>query len=133
MIGDSTHEKHPSKQVKDLLAKADHWANFGTLTSLVSTAAYFIESTFVKRLPKWLSITTLGAVGVGIMGVLASYYYKFKAGKISIAEEGAGSDRPQEKKETCAACAHEAAAEAKSGGKQWTNAERNSTPAEMGR
>ena len=72
-------------QEKALLRKADQLSNFGTLTSLVSTAAYFAEQTFLKaKLSANVAKATLAAVGVGIATTLASYYYRYKAGKVAL-------------------------------------------------
>src|SRR5579871_3590535 len=102
-IEDKEHIKEQSRELERLVIRADHLANFGTLTSLVSTLAYFVESTFVKPLSKWISYPTIGAVLVGIGSVLASYYYKLKAGRIALyspAHIGADGDSSSEIKPT---------------------------------
>jgi hypothetical protein len=71
------------KEVEALTKKAQHLSDFGTLTSLVSTGAYMAEELFVKKLPRWLRVSTISAVGVGVAGIIASYYYRFKASALS--------------------------------------------------
>jgi hypothetical protein len=87
--GDEGKTKQELDESGKYLRRAYNLANFGTLTSLISTGAYFAEQRFMeaKKLPKRLVDVTIGAIGVGIAGVLASYYYSLKAGRIALEGE----------------------------------------------
>ncbi len=73
-----------SEALKKIVRKADHFSDFGTLTSLISTAFYFVEQALSKKLPKWVNNLSLGAVGVGIAAIFTSFYYRMKAGDIAL-------------------------------------------------
>ncbi len=84
MSADKNQIAEKSKELERLGKKADHLSDFGTLTSLISTAFYFFEKSVNKKLPKWLNNVSLASVGIGIAAVFASFYYRIKAGKIAL-------------------------------------------------
>jgi hypothetical protein len=72
------------RKERALTRTADQLANFGTLTSLGSTALYFVEQAMGKTINKKLNAVSLTAVAVGIGAVFASFVYRLKAGKVAL-------------------------------------------------
>jgi len=110
------------EQLESVTRKADHLANFGTLTSSLSTLAYFIESNFTQKLPKWVQMATLGTLALGIVSSVASFFYRSKAAGQSKALATATAHLREEKNaalalEACEKTAHATTAPPE---KSWT-------------